>query len=131
VRVHEQCDVVVVSIFVNPAVQQSRGLREVPRDVAADRAVLEHVGVGVLFPEAARCTRRRGDDSARRRLDHLAGRRRGPLDGMATIVAALTTWSRVAVFGEKGGSSCGSCAGWCARSARRQRADDAKATGWR
>jgi len=107
-RTRTECDVVVVSIFVNPTQFNSRDdFEKYPRDVTADRAVLEHVGVDVLFtPEAsevyspgAATTVHVGSLG-----DHLCGPvRPGHFDGVATIVAALfnMVMPDVAVFGEK------------------------------
>jgi pantoate--beta-alanine ligase len=107
-RARTECDVVVVSIFVNPTQFNNReDFEKYPRDFAADRAVLEHVGVDVLFmPEA--------DDVYAAGVattvhvgslgDHLCGPvRPGHFDGVATIVAALFNMVTpdVAVFGEK------------------------------
>lgn len=107
-RARSECDVVVVSIFVNPTQFNNReDFEKYPRDVAADRAVLEHVGVDVLFmPEASDVYA----DGAATTVhvgslgDHLCGPvRPGHFDGVATIVSALfnMVMPDVAVFGEK------------------------------
>jgi pantoate--beta-alanine ligase len=107
-RARSECDVVVVSIFVNPTQFNNReDFEKYPRDVAADHAVLEHVGVDVLFtPETsevyapgAATTVHVGSLG-----DHLCGPvRPGHFDGVATVVAALFNMVTpdVAVFGEK------------------------------
>jgi pantoate--beta-alanine ligase len=107
-RARTECDVVVVSIFVNPTQFDNReDFAKYPRDVAADRAVLEHAGVDVLFlPEASEVYAPGAATSVRVGAlgDHLCGPTRpGHFDGMATIVAALfnMVMPDVAVFGEK------------------------------
>lgn len=107
-RARTECDVVVVSIFVNPTQFNSReDFEKYPRDVAADRAVLEHVGVDVLFtPEAGEVYADGAATTVKVSTlgDHLCGPvRPGHFDGVATIVAALfnMVMPDVAVFGEK------------------------------
>jgi pantoate--beta-alanine ligase len=107
-RARAESDVVVVSIFVNPTqFNNQEDFAKYPRDVVADRAVLEHVGVDVLFmPEASEVYA----DGAATTVhvgtlgDHLCGPvRPGHFDGVATIVSALfnMVMPDVAVFGEK------------------------------
>jgi pantoate--beta-alanine ligase len=49
-RARATCDVVVVSLFVNPTqFSDSRDLARYPRDEAGDRAVAERAGVDLLF----------------------------------------------------------------------------------
>jgi pantoate--beta-alanine ligase len=107
-RARTECDVVVVSIFVNPTQFNNReDFEKYPRDVAADRAVLEHVGVDVLFtPEASEVYAPGAATTVHVGAlgDHLCGPvRPGHFDGVATIVAALChmVMPDVAVFGEK------------------------------
>ena len=103
-----ECDTVVVSIFVNPTQFNSReDFDKYPRDLAADRAVLEHAGADVLFaPEASEVyapgavTHVHVDGLAA----HLCGPTRpGHFDGVTTVVSALfnMVMPDVAVFGEK------------------------------
>jgi pantoate--beta-alanine ligase len=107
-RARTECDVVVVSIFVNPTQFNNReDFEKYPRDVAADCAVLEHVGVDVLFtPEASEVYAPGAATTVHVGAlgDHLCGPvRPGHFDGVATIVAALfnMVMPDVAVFGEK------------------------------
>jgi pantoate--beta-alanine ligase len=107
-RARTECDVVVVSIFVNPTQFNNReDFEKYPRDVAADRAVLEHVGVDVLFtPEASEVYADGAATTVRvgALAEHLCGPvRPGHFDGVATVVAALLNMVMpdIAVFGEK------------------------------
>ena len=107
-RAQMECDTVVVSIFVNPTQFNNReDFDKYPRDLAADTAMLEHVGADVLFmpqasevyaPGAATHVHVEGLAS------HLCGPARpGHFDGVTTIVNALfnMVMPDVAVFGEK------------------------------
>ena len=68
-RAREQCDVVVMSLFVNPAqFNESADLAAYPRDEERDLALAEQEGVDFVFAPVAR-----GDVSARVR-DHGLGR---------------------------------------------------------
>src|SRR5438132_8454469 len=52
-RAREDCDVVVVSLFVNPAqFNESRDLEAYPRDEARDSALATDAGVDLLFAPA-------------------------------------------------------------------------------
>ena len=107
-RAREQCDVVVVSLFVNPAqFNEAADLESYPRDEARDAALAEREGVDFLFAP------RRGDVPARvchhglgRGRDRAArGRHRGRahFDGVATVVTKLLNivGPDVAYFGQK------------------------------
>lgn len=107
-RARTECDTVVVSIFVNPTQFNNReDFEKYPRDLAADRAVLEHAGVDVLFlPEASEVYAPGAATHVHVAAlgEHLCGPTRpGHFDGVATIVAALfnMVMPDVAVFGEK------------------------------
>jgi len=104
----EHSDVVVVSIFVNPAqFDRKDDFDRYPRDEQGDIALLEHEGVEVLFmpkaeevyaPGAATRVRVEG------LTDGLCGPRRpGHFEGVATVVAALLNMVGPdrAWFGEK------------------------------
>ncbi|RMD81319.1 MAG: pantoate--beta-alanine ligase [Candidatus Dadabacteria bacterium] len=107
-RARAECDVVVVSIFVNPTQFDRRDDFEAyPRDEERDRRLLEAERVDVLFMPRAEEVYPPG---AATRV-HIEGltetlcgpRRPGHFDGVATVVAALFNMVRpdVAYFGEK------------------------------
>ena len=107
-RAREQTDVVVSSIFVNPAqFDRSDDFDAYPRDDARDRSLLEQERVDVLFMPAAGEVY--GDGAATRVVvteltDHLCGPGRpGHFDGVTTVVAALFNMvlPDIAYFGEK------------------------------
>jgi pantoate--beta-alanine ligase len=105
----EACDVVVVSLFVNPAqFNEAADLAAYPRDEARDAAEAEALGVDVLFapsPEevypAGFATTVRVEGVA----DVLEGAERGPghFAGVCTVVAKLlnVVAPDVAFFGQK------------------------------
>ncbi len=107
-RFKKRCDLIVVSIFVNPTQFGPReDLEHYPRDLEADLKKLEKLGVAAVFaPEAAEMfppgcrTYVEVDDLSRR----LCGRSRpGHFRGVATVVAKLfnIVRPRLAFFGEK------------------------------
>jgi pantoate--beta-alanine ligase len=105
----ERCDVVVVSLFVNPTqFGPGEDLAGYPRDEARDAALAAAEGVAVLFapppeevyPEGFATT----VHVAAELTDTLEGARRpGHFDGVATVVAKLLNIVQpdVAVFGRK------------------------------
>ncbi len=107
-RAKADADVVVVSIFVNPAQFNDPGdFENYPRDISADEAMLEAEGVDMMFvPEAEQVY---PPGSASRVIvsglaDTLCGPGRpGHFDGVATVVSALFNMVEpdFAVFGEK------------------------------
>jgi pantoate--beta-alanine ligase len=104
----ERCDLVVVSLFVNPAQFDDAGdLVAYPRDEARDAALAEQQGVDVLFappveevyPDGFATTVHVGVVT-----DTLEGELRpGHFDGVATVVAKLLNMAQpdVAFFGGK------------------------------
>jgi pantoate--beta-alanine ligase len=107
-RAREACDVVVVSLFVNPT-QFGAGedLSAYPRDEAADAELARAAGVDVLFappveevyPDGFATTVRVGGVS-----EPLEGAQRpGHFDGVATVVTKLLNMAQpdVAYFGQK------------------------------
>jgi pantoate--beta-alanine ligase len=110
-RAREQCDVVVVSLFVNPAqFGPDEDLQSYPRDEARDAELAEREGVDLLFappaeevyPDGFATTVTVGDLTEV--LDGAPGRR-GPAHfaGVATVVAKLFSMvgPDVAYFGQK------------------------------
>jgi pantoate--beta-alanine ligase len=91
---HADCDLVVVSLFVNPTqFAPSEDLAAYPRDLDGDRAVAEAEGVAVLFvPEVDEMY-----PAGTRTTVHVAGlterlcgaSRPGHFDGVTTVVAKL------------------------------------------
>jgi pantoate--beta-alanine ligase len=104
----KQCDVLVVSIFVNPAqFGPNEDLEAYPRDFERDEALCAQEGVDLLFyPEAENMYA--GDASVRVDEDALSGvlcgaSRPGHFRGVCTVVAKLFNLVQpdLAVFGEK------------------------------
>jgi pantoate--beta-alanine ligase len=103
-----ECDVVVVSIFVNPLqFDRADDLSRYPRSLEADLELCRGLGVDAVFapeaeemyPRAQACEVR-----VRRLTDHLCGPfRPGHFDGMATVVLKLfeIVPAARAYFGEK------------------------------
>ena len=108
-RARGECDVVVVSLFVNPTqFNDDRDLERYPRDEAADAAMATAAGVDLLFapevteiypPGFATTVEVRGVS------EPLEGEARGPVHfrGVATVVAKLLNIVQptVAYFGQK------------------------------
>lgn len=110
-RAREDCDVVVVSLFVNPA-QFAAGehLQAYPRDERRDIALAEGEGVDILFAPSVDEVYPHGFDTVvrvRGLTDVLCGdpRRRGAehFDGVTTVVTKLlnVVGPEVAYFGQK------------------------------
>jgi len=105
----EQCDQVVVSLFVNPAqFNQRADLDRYPRDEAGDAALAAKAGVDVLFAPPAAEVYPPGfatTVSVAGLTESLEGanRGRGHFDGVATVVAKLLNIVSpdVAYFGQK------------------------------
>jgi pantoate--beta-alanine ligase len=107
-RARGECDVLVVSIFVNPLqFDNMDDLARYPRVLAADLELCDQLGVDVVFapreaemyPEAPVCTVDVGPLA-----DHLCGKfRPGHFRGVATVVLKLLQIVQpdVAYFGEK------------------------------
>ena len=107
-RARQECEVVVVSIFVNPLqFDNSDDLARYPRLLDADLHVCEQLGVDVVFapsdaevyPQPLLCTVDVGPLA-----DHLCGKfRPGHFRGVATVVLKLLEIVRpdIAYFGEK------------------------------
>ena len=104
----EQCDVVVVSIFVNPLqFDRPDDLHRYPRTLEADVSLCDELGVDVVFAPAA-ADMYAGVPSCvvevHRIADHLCGRfRPGHFSGVATVVMKLFQIVQPgrAYFGEK------------------------------
>ncbi|HEY3774287.1 MAG TPA: pantoate--beta-alanine ligase [Solirubrobacteraceae bacterium] len=108
-RARGECDVVVMSLFVNPRqFDQAADLRAYPRDEARDRELAERAGTDVVFaparevvyPDGFVTTISVGGPSDGLESDH---RGRGHFDGVATVVAKLLNMvaPEVAYFGDK------------------------------
>ena len=108
-RARASCDVVVVTLFVNPAqFDEASDLHAYPRDEERDAALAEQAGADVLFAPAAdevyppgfATTVTVGGVS-----EPLEGRSRGPAHfaGVATVVCKLLNMAQphVAYFGQK------------------------------
>src|SRR4051812_48127020 len=108
-RARELCEVVVVSLFVNPTqFNDPKDLEAYPRDEARDAAMAQSAGVDLLFAPAA--TEMYAHDSATTITvggvsETLEGESRGPehFRGVATVVAKLfnIVQPTVAYFGQK------------------------------
>jgi pantoate--beta-alanine ligase len=103
-----ECDIVVVSIFVNPLqFGESADLKRYPRDLTADRKMAQAEGVDFLFvPKATEIVPQ--DLETKVSVDKVAKRwegamRPGHFQGVATIVAKLFLIVKpaVAYFGQK------------------------------
>src|SRR4051812_820552 len=108
-RAREACDVVVVSLFVNPTqFNDPADLEAYPRDETRDAAMAQSVGVDLLFaPVASEMYRRDATTSVvvGGVSEPLEGESRGPghFRGVATVVAKLLNIVQpgVAYFGQK------------------------------
>lgn len=108
-RAREQCDLVVVSLFVNPAQFNERAdLDGYPRDEAADATLAAAVGVDLLFapaPDEVYPTGFATTVSVAAITETLEGahRSRAHFDGVTTVVAKLLNivGPDVAYFGQK------------------------------
>lgn len=108
-RAREACDVVVVSLFVNPTqFNDPADLTAYPRDETRDAAMAQSVGVDLLFVPSA--TEMYTHDASTAVIvsgvsEPLEGKSRGPghFRGVATIVAKLfnIVQPTVAYFGQK------------------------------
>ncbi|HLI59792.1 MAG TPA: pantoate--beta-alanine ligase [Solirubrobacteraceae bacterium] len=108
-RARGECDLVVMSLFVNPRqFDQAADLRAYPRDEARDSELAAEAGVDVLFAPAREevyppgfvTTVSVGGPAEGLESEH---RGRGHFDGVATVVAKLLgmVGPQVAYFGEK------------------------------
>jgi pantoate--beta-alanine ligase len=108
-RAREQCDVVVVSLFVNPAqFNVASDLAAYPRDERRDAALAAELGVDFLFAPDEREVYPAGfatTISVGGVAEQLEGAHRGRehFDGVATVVSKLLMMVRpdVAYFGQK------------------------------
>ncbi|HTU75817.1 MAG TPA: pantoate--beta-alanine ligase [Trebonia sp.] len=108
-RAREQCDRVVVSLFVNPAqFNQQADLERYPRDEARDAALAERAGVDYLFAPPVAQVYPAGfatTVSVAGITESLEGasRGRGHFDGVATVVTKLfnIVSPDIAYFGQK------------------------------
>ena len=108
-RARADCDVVVVSLFVNPTqFNQTRDLDSYPRDEARDEALATEIGVDFLFAPAAEEVYPPGFGttvSVAGVTEVLEGahRGRGHFDGVTTVVTKLLNMVMpdVAYFGQK------------------------------
>jgi pantoate--beta-alanine ligase len=108
-RAHRDCDVVVMSLFVNPRqFDQAADLQGYPRDEHRDRTLADRAGVDIVFAPAPESVYPPGfatTISVGGPADGLesAHRGRGHFDGVATVVAKLLNMvgPDVAYFGEK------------------------------
>ena len=109
-KAREACDRIVASIFVNPLqFGPDEDYQVYPRTLDVDAAMLERVGVHLLFAPSVEEVYPRGEDAATRVVvpqlsDVLCGAHRpGHFGGMATVVCKLLNMvgADVAVFGEK------------------------------
>jgi pantoate--beta-alanine ligase len=108
-RAREGCDVVVVSLFVNPTqFNDAADLEAYPRDETRDAAMAQSAGVDLLFaPDAGEMYRRDATTAVvvGGVSEPLEGESRGPghFRGVATVVAKLLNIVQpgVAYFGQK------------------------------
>jgi pantoate--beta-alanine ligase len=108
-RAHAECDVVVVSLFVNPAqFNESHDLDSYPRDEASDAALAAEAGVDFLFAPPVAEVYPPGFSTTvavAGVTDTLEGaeRGRGHFDGVTTVVVKLFNMvgPDVAYFGQK------------------------------
>jgi pantoate--beta-alanine ligase len=108
-QARQDCDLVVASLFVNPAQFDDLGdLQAYPRDEARDARLAEQVGVDVLFAPAPDEVYPAGFSASvsvaglTERLEG-ASRGRGHFDGVTTVVTKLFNMvgADVAYFGQK------------------------------
>jgi pantoate--beta-alanine ligase len=108
-RAREECDVLVVSLFVNPAqFNEASDLEAYPRDESRDAELARDVGVDFLFAPAVQevypdgFSTRVVVDGISDRLEG-ASRGRAHFDGVATVVCKLfgMVGPDVAYFGQK------------------------------
>jgi pantoate--beta-alanine ligase len=108
-RAREDCDVIVMSLFVNPAqFAPGEDLTAYPRDEARDAALAAEIGVDVLFAPGAEEVYPDGFATTvfvSGVSETLCGARRGPehFQGVATVVTKLLNMVApdVAYFGQK------------------------------
>jgi pantoate--beta-alanine ligase len=108
-RAREQCEIVVVSLFVNPAQFNDPGdLAAYPRDEQRDERLAREIGVDYLFCPAVTEVYPDGfatTVSVHESTERLEGARRGQahFDGVATVVTKLFNMvgPNVAYFGQK------------------------------
>ncbi|HEY2536834.1 MAG TPA: pantoate--beta-alanine ligase [Solirubrobacteraceae bacterium] len=108
-RAREQCDIVVVSLFVNPSQFNERAdLEHYPRREADDRALAERAGADLLFAPSAEEVYPAGFATSVEVLgvtDRLEGEVRGAAHfrGVSTVVTKLLCMvgPNVAYFGQK------------------------------
>ncbi len=108
-RARADCDVVVASLFVNPAQFNDRGdLDGYPRDLALDERIAANAGVDYLFAPPVEEVYPSGfatTVTVAGVTERLEGRQRGSghFDGVSTVVAKLLNMvgSDVAYFGQK------------------------------
>lgn len=108
-RAREECEVVVVSLFVNPAqFNEQTDLEGYPRDEGRDSALAADLGVDLLFAPSVEEVYPPGfatTVSVARLTDTLEGAYRGPghFDGVATVVTKLLIMvgPDVTYFGQK------------------------------
>lgn len=108
-----ECDVVVVSLFVNPTqFGPTEDLARYPRPFARDRELLEREGVAILFAPSAEEMYPKGDGTwvvVEGLSEKLDGRSRpGHFRGVATVVSKLfhIIEPDAAFFGQKDAAQC-------------------------
>ncbi|MGA7704003.1 MAG: pantoate--beta-alanine ligase, partial [Solirubrobacteraceae bacterium] len=108
-RAREECDVVVVSLFVNPAqFNEAADLERYPRDEGRDRALARAAGADLLFAPPAEAVYPKGFSTSVEVMgltDRLEGAVRGSghFRGVTTVVTKLLNMvgPDVAYFGQK------------------------------
>jgi pantoate--beta-alanine ligase len=107
-RARRECSTVVVSIFVNPLqFERAEDLARYPRELSADVALCEGLGVDLVFSPATELMYPQPPECmvvVGRMADHLCGAfRPGHFAGVATVVVKLLNIVQpdVAYFGEK------------------------------